>query len=72
MIINHQKNIGLVLGMFLKLRLLICLARVGNCGTYSFALLCIYDLMCCCNCIWIGVSLHVCERGRDSGCSVEQ
>ncbi len=32
MIINHQKNIGLLLGLFLKLRLLICLARAGNSG----------------------------------------
>ncbi len=30
MIINHQKNVGLVLGLFLKLRMLICLARVRN------------------------------------------
>ncbi len=30
------KNIGLVLGLFLKLRLLICLARVGNCGRGCF------------------------------------
>ncbi len=29
---KSSKNIGLVLGLFLKLRLLICLARVGNCG----------------------------------------
>ncbi len=42
MIINNiddnksSKNIGLVLGLFLKLRLLICLARVGNCGRGCF------------------------------------
>ncbi len=35
-IINHKKNIGLVLGLFLKLRLLICLARVGNCEPEYF------------------------------------
>ncbi len=29
---DKSKNIGLALGLFLKLWLLICLARVGNCG----------------------------------------
>ncbi len=32
---KSSKNIGLVLGLFLKLRLLVCLARVGNCDSVA-------------------------------------
>ncbi len=38
MIINLQKYIVLVLGLFLKLRSLIYLARVGNCALNQMAI----------------------------------
>ncbi len=38
--INHKKKYWACFGLFLKLRLLICLARVGNCVGNSSTSLC--------------------------------
>ncbi len=67
MIIYHQKNIGPVLGLFLKLRLLICLERVSKCASKLLLCQCyqyIFSLclirVCCLTCVG-SVALGLCS-----------